>query len=284
MSATVHNAGRPGSADRRGGRAVLPLFVVALESSWRSLVGWCVGLTSALCLYLPLFPSIGGSQQMQQLIAALPRELVRTLNYDQIGTGAGYTQSTFFELMGFVLTTIAVIGWGAAAVGGDEESGQLELTLAHGVTRAQVVLERFAALAVRVAVMVTVVFVVVLVLNAPSQLGLDAGHLAGTCLEFGLLALLTGSVALAAGAVTGRRVAGVGAGTAVAVLGYVFNALGNQSADLQWLHAFSPYHAVFGTDPVAHGADGGVVLAFAAAIAVLVAVAVALFTRRDVGR
>lgn len=269
---------------RRSGRQALPLFVVALEGSWRSLTGWCAGLTAALCLYLPLYPSIGGGQQMQQLISSLPKELVRTLNYDQIGTGPGYAQSTFFGLMGFVLTTIAVIGWGAAAVGGDEESGQLELTLAHGVTRSRVVLERFAALAVRVAVMMLVVFVVVLALNGPSQLGLDTGHLAGMCTAFGLLTLLTGTVALTAGAVTGRRVWGVGAGTAVAVLGYVFNALGNQSEDLQWLHTFSPYHAVFGPGPLANGADGGVMLALAVAIAVLVAAAVAVFTRRDVGR
>ncbi|MEH0109500.1 ABC transporter permease subunit [Tersicoccus sp. MR15.9] len=279
MTTGVSRVGRSAT-----GRRALPLFAVAMESTWRSLVGWCVGLTATLCLYLPLFPSIGGGQQMQQLISSLPRELVRTLNYDQIGTGPGYAQSTFFGLMGFVLTTIAVITWGAAAVGGDEESGQLELTLAHGVTRSQVVLERFAALVVRVVVMVLVVFVVVLALNEPSQLGLDTGHLAGMCLEFGLLTLLTGSVALAAGAVTGRRVWGIGAGTAVAVLGYVFNALGNQSEDLQGLHAFSPYHAVFGPNPLTAGADGGVVLAFVVAIAVIVALAVGIFSRRDVGR
>ncbi|GGC96079.1 hypothetical protein GCM10011512_23850 [Tersicoccus solisilvae] len=279
------STGELSRADARGsGRQVLPLFVVALESSWRSVAGWCVGLVAALCLYLPLYPSIGGGQQMQQLISSLPKELVRTLNYDQIGSGPGYAQSTFFGLMGFVLTTIAVIAWGAAAVGGDEESGQLELTLAHGVTRPQVVLERFAALVVRIAVLVLVVFVTVLVLNGPSQLGLDVGHLAGTCLEFGLLALLTGTTALVAGAVTGRRVWGIGAGTAVAVLGYVFNALGNQSEDLQGLHAFSPYHAVYGQNPLANGADGAVVLALVVACALLVGLAVAVFSRRDVGR
>lgn len=278
------SAGTRIADSRRPSTRPLPLFAVALESSWRSLAGWCVGLTAVLFLYLPLYPSIGGSAQTQQLISSLPPQLVRTLNYDQIGTGPGYTQSTFFGLMGFVLTTIAVIAWGAAAVGGDEESGQLELTLAHGVTRLQVVLERFAALVVRIAVLTVVVFGVVLALNGPSRLGLDPGHLAGMCLEFGLLALLTGTVALAAGAVTGRRVWGIGAGTAVAVLGYVFNALGNQSPDLAGLHAYSPYHAVFGPDPLANGADGGVVLAFAVAIAILVAVAVAAFARRDVGR
>jgi ABC-2 type transport system permease protein len=46
--------------------------------------------------------------------------------------------------------TIASAGWGAAAVGGDEESGQLELTVAHGVTRIQVVLERALSLFLRV--------------------------------------------------------------------------------------------------------------------------------------
>ncbi|SDN65407.1 ABC-type multidrug transport system, ATPase component [Cryobacterium flavum] len=53
---------------------------------------------------------------------------------DLAATGAGYTQATLFGLIGFLLLSIAATSWGAGALGGDEESGRLELTLAHGVT------------------------------------------------------------------------------------------------------------------------------------------------------
>ena len=115
----------------------LPLFRRNLADSWRGLAGWTVGLLAALLLYLPLYPSLGGSGQMQEMIDSLPPELVQTLGYDQIGTGPGYAQATFFGLIGFILVTIAAVGWGTGAIANDEEIGQLELTLAHGVTRGQ---------------------------------------------------------------------------------------------------------------------------------------------------
>ena len=114
---------------------VLPLFRRSIVDGWRGLAGWTVGILFALLLYLPLYPSFGGNGQMQEMVDMLPPELVRSLNYDQIGSGPGYAQATFFGLIGFVLVTIAAVGWGTGAIANDEENGQLELTLAHGVTR-----------------------------------------------------------------------------------------------------------------------------------------------------
>jgi ABC-2 type transport system permease protein len=186
-------------------------------------------------------------------------------------------------LIGFLLMSMASVGWGAAAVGGDEESGLLELTLAHSVTRIQVVLERALALVVRVAILSGLVFLLVLVLNAPSKLDIDVGHLIGAVVLFAALALLSGTAALCAGALTGRKVYAIAAGAAVAVLGYVFNAVGRQSPDVDWLLNLSPYHWAYGNSPVTNGADWGAaagLLGISAALIVLGAVAL---QRRDVG-
>ena len=83
-------------------------------------------------------------------------------------------------------------------------------------------------------------FVLVFVLNEPSQLNLSVVNLLGTSLLFGGLTLLSETVALLCGALTGRRVWGIGGGSFVAVVGYVFDAIGNQSSNLEWLHALSP--------------------------------------------
>lgn len=234
-------------------------------------------------LYLPLYPSIGGSAQMQQMIDALPQEMTRALNYDQIATGPGYTQATLFGLIGFLLMSMASVSWGAAAVGGDEESGLLELTLAHSVTRVQVVLERAFALVVRVAVLSALVFVLVLILNGPSKLEIDVGHLAGAVVLFAALALLSGTAALCAGALSGRKVFGIAVGAAVAVLGYVFNAVGRQSPDVEWLLNISPYHWAYGNSPVTNGADWGAAAGLLGISAALIAVAALALQRRDVG-
>jgi ABC-2 type transport system permease protein len=279
-STRVAAASTAGTFDRR---TPLPIFTKALTDGWRSVLGWSVGFAAALSLYLPIFPSMSGNSQMQDLINSLPPELTRTINYQQIDTGAGYTQSTFFGLMGFLLISIAAISWGAAALGGDEESGQLELTLAHGVTRVQVAVQRFAALAVKILALALVAFVLVLFWNGPAGLGLDVANLAVTCLIFGGLALVCGSAALLCGALGGRRVWGIGGGAFVAVIGYIFNAIGNQSTDLEWLHNLSPYHAAFGNSPLANGADAWTVGLFYLAALVLGALAALTLRQRDIG-
>lgn len=262
--------------------SALPLMRRTLADSWRGLIGWALGLAAVTGLYLPLFPSFGGNSEFLAIIESLPPELVSALNYDQITSGAGYTQGTVYGLLGFVLLTIAATAWGAAAIAGDEERGTLELTLAHGVSRTQLVLERAAAITLKLAILVIWVSLLVTILNGPSELGLEAdGIVAGGLALFGT-ALSTAMIGILAGGVMGRRAIAVGAAASVAVAGYAANALGNQSEELSWLHAVSPYHWAFGANPLADGLDAAIGLLYLVAIAAVV-IAVLAFRRRDIG-
>ncbi|HET8986277.1 MAG TPA: ABC transporter permease subunit, partial [Trueperaceae bacterium] len=130
----------PASAGR------LPLFRQELRRSLSGFGGWILGNAAALLVYLPFFPSIRSSTDTVDYAALFPPELSRVFGLDQLATGAGYTQATYFGLIALLLYAIAAVGWGAGAIAGDEESGALELTLAHAVTRTQVVLERALAI------------------------------------------------------------------------------------------------------------------------------------------
>ena len=260
----------------------LPVFRRALADSWRSLIGWTVGIVAALLLYLPLFPSIGGDGQMQGIIASLPPELTNTLGFQDIATGAGYTQSTFFGLIGFLLLTIAATAWGSAAIAGAEESGRLELALAHGVGRVPYALESALAILVRLLAIGTVATVLVLALNEPSQLGLEPAHVVAASAALIGLTMLSAGFALAAGALTGRANVAVFAGAGVAVLGYVLNAIANQSPDLDGVRAASPYAWAYSGRPLVDGADAGGLALLWGLSAALVAVAAIALRRRDI--
>lgn len=264
-------------------RKPLPLFTRAFVDPWRSTLGWAAGLAVTIFLYLPLYPSIGASPEMQRMVQAFPPEIIKALNYDLVTTGPGYTQATMFGLIGFLLMTIASVAWGASAVGGDEESGQLELTLAHGVTRTQVVLERALAILLRVLLLAALVFALIRLLNDSAELNIQPENLFGASVLFAGLSMLTGSTALFAGAVTGRKTYGLAAGAGVGVLGYVFNAVGRQSRDVDWLLNLSPYNWAYANNPLANGADwpaAGWLWGISAALVGLSAVALG---RRDVG-
>jgi len=262
-------------------RRVLPLFRRNLADTWRGLLGWTVGILAALLVYLPLYPSLGGSGQMQSMIDTLPPELVQTLGYDQIGTGPGYVQATFYGVLGFVLVTIAAVGWGTGAIANDEEDGQLELALAHGVTRGQLLAERAAAVFVKLLWLTLVSVIVVLGLDGPAELDIDRGPLLATATAFLGLTFLSAAAAIAIGGVSGRRSWALGAGAGVAVYGYALNALGNQSEDLAWLHDWSPYSWAFAGDPLTNGWDWRIWVLYGVA-AVLLLLGWLVFRRRDV--
>ncbi|MBO0980695.1 ABC transporter permease subunit [Microbacterium sp. SD291] len=263
-------------------RRPLPVLRRELRETWRGLLGWTIGIAAVLFMYLPLFPSIGGDGQMQQMIESLPPELVKTLGYDQIGTGAGYAQGTFYGLIGFLLLTIAAISWGAGAIGGAEESGRLELDLAHGIGRVPYALEMAAAMLIRLLWLGAFAGVVVLALNESASLDIEPARIVDATVALIGLTMLAGSVALFVGALTGRRSRGVAAGAGIAVAGYAFNAIANQVADAEWLRFLSPYSWAYHRPPLTEGCDPAGCAALWAGVLVLVAASAWVLRRRDV--
>ncbi|MDJ0336204.1 ABC transporter permease subunit [Salinibacterium sp. G-O1] len=262
--------------------SALPVLRRSFADSWRSLLGWTVGVAGALALYLPLYPSINGAGQMDQMIASMPPELVKTMGIEQISSGPGYVQGTFYGLIGVLLLTIAGTSWGASAIAGAEESGRLELDLAHGVGRLQYALESALSIVVRLLWLGGFAALMVIVLDGPAQLGLDAANVVAASTSLVGLTLVSATMALAVGAITGRRSIATVAGAGVAVLGYVINAVAAQSSDLEGARAISPYAWAFRNTPLVDGFDAGGLVLLVGVSAALTVVAVFALRRRDV--
>ncbi len=262
--------------------APLPLFRRDLRGSRRGLLAWSIGLAVMAALYLPFYPSVGGSDAMQAYLGSFSPEVAALFGLDELGTGAGYVHATIYGLLGFLLLAIAGVSWGTASIAGAEESGDLELTLAHGVTRAQVVLERTLALLVKLLVLGAVTSLLVLAFDAPVGLGLEPTGLVAVTASLVLLCSVSGMVALAVGAVTGRRSAALAAGAAVSALAYALDAVAKTSGT-EAVAAISPYHWAFGAQPLASGFDWAGLAALAGLSSLLLAAALFVFVRRDVG-
>ncbi len=262
-------------------RPTAPIFSRLLLDGWRGQLGWSIGIAAVIGMYLPLFPSLQ-SPELSQLIDSLPAELTSALGFDQIASGAGYTQATFFGLLGFVLAAIASISWGAAFIAGTEETGRLELTLAHAVGRSQYALESAAALIVKMLGLGVVAFLLILAINIPAELNLSATNLLAVTLAWVSLSLLSGVAALAVGALTGRRSWAIGAGAGIAVLGYGLDTVAGTNEDLAWLSNLSPYHWAFGNTPLADGFDWGGLGLLWGLTAALIGITAWALSRRDV--
>lgn len=279
MNAT-HRTHRAHAGTRRP-HVRFPIFRRLAREGWRSLLAWLVGIAAVLGLYLPLYPSMR-TPELSALIKSLPETLTSVIGYDQITTGAGYTQATFFGLLGFVLLIIACTARGAAFLAGAEESGRLELFLSHGVGRRQYALEAAAALLAAILTFALAVCLLIGALNGPAELDLEAGNVVAAVAAWAGLGMFSGTAALAAGALTGRTAWAIGAGAGIAVVGYALDALGKNSASLDWLRVLSPYHWAYGQHPLTNGADWlGLALLWGLS-AMLVGVSVAALSRRDI--
>lgn len=191
---------------------------------------------------------------MLEMLEMLPEEMVKGLGYDRLGSPGGYITSTVYGLIGPALMLVFGIGFGARLIAGEEEAGTLELELTAPVERGRLYAERLAALWVALVALSIVVGLatqtLVLVLGMEVPL---SNVLAGT-LTLGLLLIGMSTVAFAAGAALGRRGAALGIGAALAVGGYVLNAIA-QIIDAQWMTMISPFAWYLDPNPLENGLD-----------------------------
>jgi ABC-2 type transport system permease protein len=257
----------------------LAVLAGVMRAQRRSLVIWSIALAAVSAMYISFYPSFGDGQ-MEQMIADMPDDLVVALGYDRLGSAAGWLTSTVYGLIGPVLLLVFAIANGSRLVAGEEEDGSLELELTSPVERRQVVAERTLALWSGVLGLVLVVmavsYLLVLALDMDvSFVGLVAGSLGLYLLVAGL-----GTVALALGAMTGRRSIALGAGSGVAVLAFVLDALG-PVVEVGWMTAISPFSWYLGDEPLANGFDVTGLILLAIVPVVFAAAGIVAFDRRD---
>lgn len=259
----------------------LPVYRRRMADSRRALFGWGLGLAGVCALYLPLFPSMRDSGLIGDKLQAMPAGMLDSFGLDilTMSTGWGYAHQTVFAMLGMLLLLVFGIIQGARAIAGDEESGSLELLLAHATDRTSVLTARLLAVVTCVIGLVALLVAVVAALNAPSELSLTAEGLLGEGAALGLLVLLHALVAFTVGAVTGRRSLATAVASIVAVLGWFVHNMGAKIDDR--LPDLSPFHWAYGATPLHSGPDGAGLLWLAVACVVLAVLAYLGFTRRD---
>ena len=245
----------------------------------RSWLFWSIAVAGVTTMYVALYPSMGG-MDLENVIQNMPEALVTALGYDRIATAPGYLTSTIFGLLGPALLLVFAIGQGARLLAGQEEDGTLELELTSPVSRRALLFERLSALWLGVFVLVAVITGTSIAIVTGMEIDVDVvGILAG---GVGLLLLTAGfgTVAFGLGAATGRRALALGAGAGLAVLAYMFNAIG-PLLDADWMLAVSPFSWYLEGDPLVEGFIWWRVALLAAVSVVFAAVGWLRFERRD---
>jgi ABC-2 type transport system permease protein len=275
---------RPGAGPSADPTTATPLVVTrgVLRDQQRSLVLWSVAIAAVCGIYITFYPAIG-AEQMGEMADMIPEDLAAALGYDRMGDAAGYLASTIFGLLGPALLLVFAIATGARLLAGGEEDGSLELELTHPVSRRAVYLERLGGLWANVAILVAVLAVVSTALVLSLDLDVAVGGMAAGSLGMLLFVLAHTTVAFAVGAATGRRAMGVAVAAALAVVGYIGDAIGPMVEGAGWLETISPWSWFLGGDPLVEGVDlGGYALLLGLTLVAAV-LGLLRFLRRDLG-
>jgi len=258
------------------------VFGKTLWDRRRSLVAWVVGIVVVGVFYAAFYPVID-NPDMRAALKAYPKGILDAIGFTDVTSAAGYLGSTTFGLLGPTLLIVFAAAMGGSVVAGDEESGRLDLVLAHPVSRWSLVWQGFAAIAVAMFVVGVVMAIGLVAISGPADLGeIGWANIAAASIQLSLFGAVFGAIALAVGAATGRRSLVYATVAVVGVAGFFGNNLGPSVEALGWLAAISPYHFSLGGEPLKNGfqvADSAVLVV---ASVVIVLVGGVFFDRRDV--
>jgi ABC-2 type transport system permease protein len=257
----------------------------ALFDQRRSLGWWAVGIVGFVVLMVAYWPSIHEQgEALQRVVNNMPPVMKAfTGDLSAFTSGPGYLQGEVFALALPVLLLVYGIGRGSDTIAGEEERGQLEMTLAEPISRGRVVVGKAGALALGIAALGLVAFIAIAVGSAALSMDVPATRLLLAVTGTVVFGLAMGALALAVGALTGRKAIATGVPVGLVVVAWLLEGIARLTNSVEWILPLSPLHQyTVGAQLTGIAEPWRLVVLFAAAL-LFFAVATWGLERRDVG-
>jgi len=256
------------------------VFGKTVRDGLRGYAWWSAGIGLLVLLTMSIYPSIRDNPDLNNAVQDYPEAIKAFFGGSlDFRSGAGYLSTELFSFMVPLLFLVYAITAGARAIAGEEESKTLELLVAQPVSRTRLVLEKFAAQAVQIAILAVATFAVTALGARLFDMDVSVSRLGDAALGVYLLGIAHGALAFLGGAATGRRSAAYVLAVTVAVAGYLLNGLGQLVDFLDRWRVLSPFE--WYGDPVRDGLSAGSVLLALLAVAA-VGASIPGFSRRDI--
>ncbi len=210
-----------------------------------------------------------------------PDALLALFGGGDMSTPEGWYQMETFGMMAPIAVVVATVAIGAGALAGEQERRTMGLLLANPVRRSTVVLQKVIAMVLYGVAIGATIFAGVAIGSLLGGLGMNMGNIAATSLLVTLIGLVFGALSLALGAATGRVKVAVYGTVGAALVLYILNAFLPFNDTLAGYAKWSPFYYYLSSDPLINGMHWGHGAVLAGLATGLIALAVALFERRD---
>lgn len=256
----------------------------SLRSYRRPLLIWAaaVGALGFMqVLFWPAFESTAG-QGLEELTANLPEALQALIGEQDLLSPEGFINSRFSSVFPLLIAVYAAFR-ATNETAGEEQDGRFELLLGAPLARWELMVGKFLAVAVAVAVIMFGLGVLTSVGAVLVSMDIALVRILAATTAMTFLGWAFAGIAFLVAGATGSRgmTLGVGAGAAVAL--FVWYSFAPLVDALEPWRPLSPFDHAIGYDPVRNGLQlGGSSVLLAIALLGL-AVAIVTFARRDVG-
>ncbi len=254
------------------------VFLKAMRDQQWMILGFGLGSALMAALVLAIYPSY--STALEHL--ELPPALQAIVGDVDLASATGFVSAEFFSWVPVLFVVYAIIQ-GTGALAGEESSGTIDLLLAQPISRARLIVEKSLAIvvgAVAIAALALPGFVIPYYLM---DIEVSLGRLLAATMAMVPLTLAFAALSLLAGCMLPARRDAAATLTAVAILSYFINSLGQASEVLEPLRPASLFFYYRSERILSEGVNVvGVIVLFAVAAVALTLAGIG-FQRRDMG-
>ena len=244
----------------------------------RSAIGYAAGMALYTLVVVALYPSFKDSTSLNSLSGSTAAALFGVTGplTSPGGWLNGNIYGNFFPLIMLLLT----IGYGAAALAGQDEDGTLALITALPIRRRAILFQKAGAMALQALFLAAAVTICVVV-GRGFQLTISPANAIAISVALVLMGLDFGLITMAVGAATGRRGTALGIGAGLAAASYLLSSL---ASTISWLRPgryLSLFYWSAGNDQISKGVSLGDFIALIVVALCALAAAIATFRRAD---
>lgn len=258
------------------------IFRHAFARARGQVLGWGIALALTGAWVMGLYNTVAGQRrQYEEMLSAFSPEMMAFFGgVTEIYTPVGYLTMAFFSYMPIIIGIYAVLA-GSGLLAADEESGTLDLVLAHPISRTRLFLGRLLAMVAALLAIVALTWLGFALLLPGSGLGISLAQLTLPFLSLLAVLLVFGALALALSQLLPSRSAAATASGMVLVASYFLSSLAGIDERLLAAARLLPLHYYQGAAAV-EGMDWGRLGGLLGAAALLSLAAWWLFQQRDI--
>jgi ABC-2 type transport system permease protein len=248
------------------------------------ILGWGLSL-GALCLYMARFYHTIAAQKesYMKMVDAFPKELMAffsTSDMSEMFTPSGFLNIEYFSYMPIIIGIFAILA-GSGMLAGDEESGTMDLILAHPVSRTALFVGRGLAFLIATIGILAINWVGFLIGLPGSGLGLNVLEIGQPFISLFATLMLFGTMALVLSMLLpSRRMAAMTSGILM-IASFFITTLARLDENLETLAKISPLNYYQGGQGI-DGLEWGWVIGLLGISALFVLIAWWRFERRDI--